>query len=298
MIYDSIIIGGGPAGLTAGIYLARAGFKVLILEKETIGGQIASAPMVENYPGFMQISGSELASNMYDQVEALGVTLEIENVRAIQNGKLKKVFTDENEYQAKTVIVATGSKHRQLGLKMEEKFLGSGIHFCVSCDGAFYKDKTVAVIGGANTAVTNALYLAEIATKVYLICIEEEPVCEKELLIKIKAKTNVEIISKTTVENFDGEEELESITIKNSEGTKTIKVDGVFEAIGMSAQTDLVNELLDRNEANYIVSENCETALKGIYVAGDCREKGIRQLTTAIADGTTAAYAAINFLRG
>lgn len=296
-MYDSIIIGAGPAGLTAGIYLARAGYKVLILERETIGGQIASAPMVENYPGFIHVSGAELANNMYDQTLSLNVQLEIENVLAIKNEKMKKVFTEYGEYAAKTLIIATGSKPRKLGLKMEDKFLGNGIHFCISCDGAFYKDQNVAVIGGANTAATNALYLAGLANKVYLVCIEKALICEESLVKALKAKKNIEIIPETSLESFNGQDKLESITIKTQGQNHDLEVDGVFEAIGMNAQTELADNLITRNDANYIVSANCETGVPGIFVAGDCREKEIRQLTTATADGTTAAYATIKYLR-
>ena len=297
MTYDVIIIGGGPAGMTAGIYLARAGFKTLILEKETIGGQIASSAVVENYPGFSTISGGELASNIYDQLTLSGADLEIEEVINIQDGKLKKVKTDSNEYEAKTIIVATGSKYRTLGLDNEDDYIGSGIHFCVSCDGAFYKDKTVAVIGGGNSAVGNALYLADIAKKVYIINIEDRLTCEKTTETKLRSKDNVEIILDTEVTQFKGNNELESIVIKNKTETKEITLDGLFISIGMDAQTEIINDLLDKNAADYIISNNCETKKEGIYVAGDCREKEIRQLTTAVADGTTAAILAMKYLR-
>ena len=296
-MYDSIIVGGGPAGLTAGIYLARAGFKTLILEKEGIGGQIASSPVVENYPGFTTISGSDLANNMYEQAISYGVDIEVENVIDIVLTPKKKVKTDYNEYECKTVIIATGSKYRKLGLSTENKFMGDSIHYCVSCDGFFYKDKTVAVIGGGNTAVINALYLADIAKKVYLVEICDELKCEKQNEEKLRSKSNVEIHLESSVEKFIGEDKLESIEINTKGEIKNIKVDGVFESIGMAAQTELTSRLLDRNEYDYIISDDCKTKIDGIFVAGDCRTKDIRQLTTATSDGTIAANLAIKYMR-
>jgi len=297
MIYDCIIIGGGPAGMTAGIYLARANFKTLILEKETIGGQISSATFVENYPGFVKISGSELSSNMYDQAIQAGAEYEIETVVGIHNEKIKKVMTDSGEYQAKTIIIATGSKYKRLGLDVEEKYIGNGVHFCVSCDGAFYKNKVVAVVGGGNTAVTNAISLSELATKVLVIHVLEEFTCEEVLKDKIKTISNVEVMFDSEVVSFNGEENLESITVKTKGKTKEIVVDGLFESVGMDAQTELVEDLLERSETNYIVSDNCLTKIEGIFVAGDCRDKEVRQLTTATADGSISAKHVMEYLR-
>ena len=296
-MYDTIIIGAGPAGLTAGIYLARGGYKVLILEKEGIGGQIASSPLVENYPGYISVSGAELTGNMFDQVLNLGVDLEIETVIQIKDGKLKKVITEDNEYEARTVIIATGSKYKTLGIPSEEQFLNNGIHFCVSCDGAFYKDKKVAVIGGGNSAITNALYLADISTKVYIVQMLDDLTCEENLKEKILSKKNVEIFYNAEVIQFLGDKDLTGIKIKTKDEEKTIEVDGVFESVGMDAQTEIIKGLVDTDKYNYIISENSETKLPGLFVAGDCRVKEIRQLTTATADGTAAAINAINFLQ-
>jgi len=296
-VYDTIIIGAGPAGLTAGIYLARGGYKVLILEKEGIGGQIASSPLVENYPGYISVSGAELTGNMFDQVLNLGVDLEIETVIQIKDGKLKKVITEDNEYEARTVIIATGSKYKTLGIPSEEQFLNNGIHFCVSCDGAFYKRKKVAVIGGGNSAITNALYLADISTKVYIVQMLDDLTCEENLKEKILSKKNVEIFYNGEVIQFLGDKDLTGIKIKTKDEEKTIEVDGVFESVGMDAQTEIIKGLVDTDKYNYIISENSETKLPGLFVAGDCRVKEIRQLTTATADGTAAAINAINFLQ-
>lgn len=296
-MYDVIIIGGGPAGLTAGIYLQRAGIKTLILEKETIGGQISSSPLVENYPGFTSISGSELALNLYDQVIELGATVEIEEVQKIEAGPIKKVITDYNEYETKCIILATGSKYKTLGLERETDLIGSGIHFCTTCDGAFYKNKIVAVIGGANTAVTNALYLSDICNKVYLIYRGKALKAEKTLKDKITKKENVEIIFNANITELKGTENLTGIQI-DIEGIKNeIKVDGIFVSIGMSAQTEKFSKIIPTDENDYFISSNTKTEIDGIFVAGDCRQKTLRQLTTATSDGSIAATMAITYLQ-
>ncbi len=296
-MYDVIIIGGGPAGLTAGIYCLRANLKTLILEKETFGGQIASSPLVENYPGFKSISGAELASNLYEQVDELGADIELEEVLEIKPGKIKKVITDSNEYETKTVIIATGAKYRLLGLLDEEKYLGNGISFCTSCDGAFYKDKVVAVIGGGNTAVTNAIYMSDVASKVYLIYRGSKLKCEVKLMEKITKKDNIEVLYNTNVIKLSGEKELNEIVIKNNVEESKIKIDGMFISIGMDAQTEIIKHVLDLDENKYILADNCLTKEEGIFVAGDCRHKKIRQLATAVNDGAIAASCVIEYLK-
>jgi len=292
-MYDAIIIGCGPAGMTSAIYLARANKKVLILEKETIGGQMASSPLIENYPGYSSISGSELANNMFEQLSNLGVEIELEEVVEIKDGEIKKVITEDNTYEAKSIIIATGCKYRLLGLDNEEDLIGKGIHFCVACDGAFYKDKTVAVIGGGNSAVINAITLSDLCKKVYLIQNLDYLTAEPILIDKIKGKQNVEIILSSVVTKINGEDELESININNSD---EIKIDGMFISIGLIPQSDFVKDLLSINKYGYIESNDCVTALKGIFVAGDCRDKKVRQVTVATSDGTVAATSAIEYL--
>ena len=294
---DVIIIGAGPAGLTAGLYLARAGLKVKIFEKETIGGQISSSPLVENYPGYVQISGSELSDNLYEQVTSLGVDIELEEVTKIEDGKTKKVITDYNTYECKAIIIATGAKYRLLGIENESDYIGKGIHFCVSCDGSFYKDKTVAVIGGANTAITNALYLANICQKVYIIYYKDKLKGEEVLIDKLNKTDNIEILYNSNVVKFHGDDQLEAVDIKNDKKTYTLYLDGIFESIGMDAQTELVKELLQLNKDKYVDSIDGITNIPGIFVAGDCRNKKIRQLTTAISDGTIAANLVIDYLK-
>ena len=292
-MYDVIIIGAGPAGITAGIYCQRANLKTIIFEKETIGGQIASSPLVENFPGCKSISGAKLATNFYEQAEELGIPIEIEEVLEIIPGKINKVKTDFGEYESKAVILATGSKYRLLGLPNEVDYIGKGIAFCTSCDGAFFKGKTIAVIGGGNTAVTNALYMANLCKKVYLIDICDHLICEKTLEDKLRSLPNVEIIQQTGVKELIGDEELTGIKLTDD---RVLDIQGMFISIGMVAQTDLVKNLVKLNPQNYVDSEDCLTDKAGIFVAGDCRSKSIRQLTTAVADGTTAAINAIKYI--
>ena len=295
-MYDIIIIGCGPAGMTAGIYAARANKKVLIIEKETIGGQISSSPLVENYPGYKEISGSELANNMFEQVTALGVDVELDEVEKIEYGKIKKVITLDNVYEAKAVIIATGSRYKLLGLKNEDNLIGNGIHFCVACDGAFFKDKIVAVIGGGNSAVINAITLSDICKKVYVIQIIDKLTAESTLVEKLKEKENVEIILNAKVTELIGEDNLQAIKVNILNKVREIKLDGMFISIGLIPQSDFVKELLPINKYGYIESNNCVTEKDGIFVAGDCRDKQIRQLTVATSDGTTAALNAIEYL--
>lgn len=295
-MYDIIIIGCGPAGMTAGIYAARANKKVLIIEKETIGGQISSSPLVENYPGYNEISGSELANNMFEQVTALGVDVELDEVKKIEYGKIKKVITLDNVYESKVVIIATGSRYKLLGLKNEDNLIGNGIHFCVACDGAFFKDKIVAVIGGGNSAVINAITLSDICKKVYVIQIIDKLTAESTLVEKLKEKENVEIILNAKVTELIGEDNLQAIKVNILNKVREIKLDGMFISIGLIPQSDFVKELLPINKYGYIESNNCVTEKDGIFVAGDCRDKQIRQLTVATSDGTTAALDAIAYL--
>lgn len=295
-MYDIIIVGCGPAGMTAAIYAARANKKVLIVEKETIGGQMASAPLIENYPGYTSISGSELANNMFDQIMSLGVDFELEEVKEIVDGNIKKVITEDNTYETKTIIIATGSKYRLLGLPNEINLIGNGIHFCTSCDGIFFKDKTVAIIGGGNSAVINALTMADICNKVYVVQNLSDLTAESILVDKLKSKDNVEIITNANVKKIIGESNLESIVIGVKDKEQEIKLDGMFISIGLIPQSELVSKILKVNKYGYIESNNCVTEVPGIFVAGDCRDKAFRQVTISTGDGTTAATEAINYL--
>lgn len=296
-MYDVIIIGGGPAGMTAGIYASRANLKTLIIEKQSIGGQVSETPLIENYPGYASISGPELSDKMFEQVTKLGVKFAFEEALEIQDGEVKKIITDRNTYETKALIIASGSQNNRLGLANEDKLTGRGIHFCVSCDAAFYKDKIVAVIGGANSAVGNAIHLAKIAKKVYLIYRKGKLRAEETLIDKINKQDNIEILYDTLVTEFNGENKLESITIEHNNEVNQLAVDGVFEAVGMQAQTSVILGLLETTDDNYILSDDCKTSIPWIFVAGDCRNKNVRQITTATADGTLAAIAVINYLK-
>ena len=295
-MYDSIIIGAGPAGMTAAIYLARANKKVLIIEKETIGGQISSSPLVENYPGYEGISGSVLANNMYNQVDKLGVDIELDEVTDIIPGELHTVKTLDNEFKTRTVIIATGVKYRLLGLENEIELIGNGIHFCVSCDGAFYKGKHVAVVGGGNTGIINAIALADMCEKVYLIQDKDKLTGEKILQDKLKQKVNVEVITNSVVSKIIGDDKLEKIIIKNGKKENEIIVDGMFISIGLMPQSDFLKGIIDLDKFNYAVSFDTKTKIDGIFVAGDIRTKTFRQITTSVNDGTTSALYALEYL--
>ena len=295
-MYDSIIIGAGPAGMTAAIYLARANKKVLIIEKETIGGQISSSPLVENYPGYEGISGSVLANNMYNQVDKLGVDIELDEVTDIIPGELHTVKTLDNEFKTRTVIIATGVKYRLLGLENEIELIGNGIHFCVSCDGAFYKGKHVAVVGGGNTGIINAIALADMCEKVYLIQDKDKLTGEKILQDKLKQKVNVEVITNSVVSKIIGDDKLEKIIIKNGKKENEIIVDGMFISIGLMPQSDFLKGIIDLDKFNYAVSFDTKTKIDGIFVAGDIRTKPFRQITTAVNDGTTSSLYALEYL--
>ena len=295
-MYDSIIIGAGPAGMTAAIYLARANKKVLIIEKETIGGQISSSPLVENYPGYEGISGSVLANNMYNQVDKLGVDIELDEVTDIIPGELHTVKTLDNEFKARTVIIATGVKYRLLGLENEIELIGNGIHFCVSCDGAFYKGKHVAVVGGGNTGIINAIALADMCEKVYLIQDKDKLTGEKILQDKLKQKDNVEVITNSGVSKIVGDDKLKKIIIKNGEKENEFVIDGMFISIGLMPQSDFLKGIIDLDKFNYAVSFDTKTKINGIFVAGDIRTKPFRQITTAVNDGTTSALYALEYL--
>ncbi len=295
-IYDTIIIGCGPAGMTAGLYLLRANKRVLILESETIGGQMSSAPIIENYPGFSSIVGSELADQMFETITNLNVEIELEEAKKITPGNIIKVETERNAYECKTLIIATGAKYRTLGLPKEEDLIGSGIHFCVSCDGAFYKDKVVAVVGGSKSALGNALMLSTIAKKVYLIHHNENLRADAIDIERLKSKDNVEFILNSSLTNLTGNDALESITLNHDGNTEELKVDGVFLSIGTTPTSALVKDFLEVDERGFIKTENTKTKEPNIFVAGDCRDKENRQITIATADGTNAAISAINYL--
>jgi len=299
-MYDLIVIGAGPAGLTAAIYARRAGKTVLVLEKETFGGQITYSPKVENYPGFQMLSGTELADRMTEQMLALGADAEPAAVVGIRDaGYTKYVMTDTGEYEAKSVIIATGSRHRRLGLPREEELIGHGISYCAVCDGSFYAGRTVAVVGGGNTALQETMMLSEICRHVYVIQNLPRLTGEGRLCEAVTARQNVTVLYSTVVEEFLGEHEVEGLMLRKTEDNSqaSIAVDGVFVAIGQVPENEAFSDIVRLNERGYILSdEHCTTDKAGIFVAGDCRTKEVRQVTTATADGAVAALAAVRYL--
>ncbi len=299
-MYDIIIVGAGPAGLTSAIYALRAGKSVLLLEKGAFGGQITYSPRIENYPGYESISGNELADKMVQQALELGAEAEPENVVNISdNGSFKTVLTEDgNAYTALSVIIAAGAKHRQLGIENEEKFIGDGISFCAVCDGAFYQNKTVALIGGGNSALQEAVLLSDICDKLYIIQNLAYLTGEKKLQQILEDKSNVEIIYSSVVDSIP-ENILDRITIRNTEDNtlRTINIDGMFVAIGLAPENECFKNIAMLDEPGYIISdERCTTNTEGIFVAGDCRTKNVRQVSTAIGDGAVAAVAACRYI--
>lgn len=297
-MYDIIVIGGGPAGLTAAIYARRANKSVLVIEKGSFGGQITFSPKVENIPGFAEVTGNEFAEKLVEQALGLDAEVECAEVLEIKQGDIKTVVTDSGEFEAKTVIVATGAKHRMLGLAREEEFVGEGISFCAVCDGAFYAGRDVAVIGGGNSALQEAILLSDLANKVYVVQNLDFLTGEQKLQEKLSAKENVEIILGHTVKGIIGDNTLTGITVADSnDNEKQLDIDGMFVAIGLIPQNEAFEGVINLDERGYVASdENCLTNADGIFVAGDCRSKKIRQVATAAADGAVAALAACDYL--
>lgn len=299
MNYDIIIVGGGPAGLTAALYARRANKSVLVLEKAAFGGQITFSPKVENIPGQAAISGNDFAAQLVEQVMDLGAELEPAEVTGIKLNVdgTKTVITDDGEHTAKAVIIASGAAHRRLGLQGEEELIGSGISFCAVCDGAFYQGKTVGVVGGGNSALQEALLLSDLAEKVIIVQNLDYLTGEETLKNRIAEKKNIEVITGSTVAGFIGGNELRGIVTQNASGEKReIALDGLFVAIGLKPQNDAFKDVIDLDSYGYAASdESCTTKSAGIFAAGDCRQKKIRQVTTACSDGAIAALAACDY---
>lgn len=301
MIYDTIIIGAGPAGLTAAIYLKRANKTVLVLEKETFGGQITHSPKIENYPGFISVSGVEFADKLVEQAMAQGADIDLDEAKGIiKNGDIFTVKGDRCDYQAKSVIIATGSKHRTLGLENEEKFTGEGISYCAVCDGAFYKDMDIAVIGGGNSALQEAILLAKTSKSVTVIQNLPFLTGESKLIEQIESTENISVIFSSVVTKILGTDKFEGITIKNEETAEEtgLSFDGIFVAIGQQPENESFRSAVALDERGYITAD--ETCIpegeSGIFVAGDCRSKQVRQIATAISDGAAASVAVCRYL--
>ena len=298
--YDIVIVGAGPAGMTAALYALRAGRSTLLLEGQSYGGQIIQSRKVENYPGTPEIGGVELAEQMMSQLRAL----DAEVISARVTGIVKatdgyEVLSTDAAYTARAVILATGVTHRKLGVVGEEGLIGRGVSFCATCDGMFFRRREVAVVGGGNTAVQDALVLSEICSKVYLIHRRDTFRAERYLLDRLAKAENIEIITDSVVTEIKGEFALQAVILKNvkTDVVRELPVAGVFEAVGVLPQNAAFADVVDLDTDGYIVAdEGCQTSATGIFAAGDCRQKQIRQLTTATADGTVAALAACEYL--
>ena len=299
-MYDIIIVGGGPAGLTAALYALRAGKTALIIEKNAFGGQITWSPKVENFPTIESISGTELADRLMEQTMNQGAEMELDEVTAIElDGDVKRVKTEfGGEFEAKAVIIATGARPRMLGVEREAELVGSGVCFCAVCDGAFYKGRPVAVNGGGNSALQDAMLLSDTCSRVYLVHRRDSFRGEAKLVEALREKENVEFVLNSSITALHGETGLTGITVTDKMGNeRKIAVDGLFVAIGHAPDNGIFAGLIELDAGGYADSgEDCMTKTPGVFVAGDCRKKSVRQLTTAAADGSAAALAACSYI--
>ena len=298
-MYDIIIVGAGPAGLTSAIYARRANKHVLVLEAKSYGGQIVNTLDLENYPANNHISGFDLATNIFNQAKDLGAEIKFEKVIEIKSKTgYKEVITTNNKYKCRALILATGSENRKLGLNNEDELIGKGVSYCATCDGAFYKDKVVAVVGGGNTALDDALYLTDICKKVYLIHRRDTFKGEESTLNKLKEKNNITFIYNSNVTKLNASDVLENIEVTDNSGNKKeLEVSAIFIAVGRIPENQNFAKIIKLDDKGYIIAkENCHTNKKGIFVAGDARTKDLRQLVTATSDGAVAATEAIKYI--
>lgn len=296
-MYDILIIGAGPAGLAAAIYARRAGKSTLIIEKETFGGQMNMSPKIENYPGFEEISGMELADKMVEQAISLGAEVELDTVLSIEDkGESKILHCEGADFEGKAVIIATGAKHRHLGVDGEEDLIGDGISFCAVCDGAFYEGKDVIVIGGGNSALQEAVLLSKTSKTVTVIQNLPYLTGEQKLQDILHTEEKVSFIMPAEILSFRKNGEKVSVNINSDGENKTVSADGVFVAIGLQPDNEAFKDNVELQYGYVKADESCTTNSKGIFTAGDCRTKGVRQIATAIADGATAALEAIKYL--
>ena len=299
-VYDMIIIGGGPAGYTSALYAARAGFSTLVIERMSAGGQLGLTDIIDNYPGFEEgIDGFSLGMKMQATAERFGAVTEYCEVLSLDlNGKIKKVITDTGEFEAKTVVIATGANPRELQVEKEKQFLGKGVHYCAHCDGRFYKDKVVAVVGGGNSAVSDALYLSRLAKKVYLIHRRDALRATKIYHKPLEQAENIEFIWNSQITKFLGEQRVNGAEIKNKNGeVTTLLCDGFFVSIGRKPATDFLKGIIALDENGYIIAnETTKTNVSGVFAVGDVRTKALRQVVTAVGDGATAVHYAEEYL--
>lgn len=301
-MYDILIVGAGPAGMTAAIYGQRGGKKTIVFDKLSYGGQVINTGEVANYPGMPNMTGLDFAEKTYNQMKDLGAEMSYEEIAEVKDADkpIKTVITTSGkEYQCKAIIIATGSSPRPLGVENEERFKGAGISYCATCDGAFFRNKTVAVCGGGNTALEDAEVLSDIAEKVYLIHRRDEFRADATNVKRVKEKKNVELVLDSVVTAIKGERFIQSLEVQNkkTEEKRELKIDGLFVAIGQMPENDIFKDIVKLNKAGYIeAGEDCLTGTDGIFAAGDCRTKKARQITTAVSDGAIAALAAIEHI--
>lgn len=301
-MYDILIVGAGPAGMTAAIYGQRGGKKTIVFDKLSYGGQVINTGEVANYPGMPNMTGLDFAEKTYNQMKDLGAEMSYEEIAEVKDADkpIKTVITTSGkEYQCKAIIIATGSSPRPLGVENEERFKGAGISYCATCDGAFFRNKTVAVCGGGNTALEDAEVLSDIAEKVYLIHRRDEFRADATNVKRVKEKKNVELVLDSVVTAIKGERFIQSLEVQNkkTEEKRELKIDGLFVAIGQMPENDIFKDIVKLNKAGYIeAGEDCLTGTDGIFAAGDCRTKKVRQITTAVSDGAIAALAAIEHI--
>lgn len=299
-MYDLIIIGSGPAGLSAAVYGKRAGLNLIVIEKNPMsGGQVLNTYEVDNYLGLPGINGFDMGMKFREHTERLNVEFVEAAVTSVEDGKVKVVHTSVGDYQARTVIFATGAEHAHLGVSGEEELSGKGVSYCATCDGAFYKGKTVAVVGGGDVALEDAIYLTRFCEKVYLIHRRDEFRGAHILQDQLKELPNVEILYSTVVQKINGENAVESLTIQDvkSGQIRELEINGIFIAVGIRPNTDFYKELVACDEQGYVLAgEDGTSNVPGIFVAGDVRKKGLRQIITAVADGANAAVSAGTYL--
>ncbi len=293
-MYDVIVIGGGPAGMTAALYAKRAGKSVMMLESDAFGGQIATAPRVENFPSVNEIAGARLADNMFEQALSHGVEFDMGRASVETAERGFTVKTEYASYFAKAVVLATGVSHKKLGVPSEEKLAGKGVCYCAVCDGAFYKDKSVCVVGDGNSAAQYALFLAELCREVRLLTLFDKLFCDRELTDRIAANGKIEWIKNVSVQDVVGDERVQGIAYQDDDGAITyLDCDAVFVAIGQEPHNEQFAELVKLDGKGYIIAgEDCVTSCSSVFAAGDCRTKRIRQCATAVGDGAVAGFSA------